>query len=119
MNLHQILCEALTFLHGNYSDDSKGCSYGQLVIGSFITTMRPLLHHVLCRDFGEPSNHPGVSARLQPRFCTLQILALPKTKITFERGEISDCRDSGKYYGAAYGDWENCVRSQGVYFEED
>ena len=28
------------------SDDSEGCSYGQLVIGSFIKTMHPLMHHI-------------------------------------------------------------------------
>ena len=44
----------------------------------------------------------------------------PKTKITFEREEISDpWWDSGKYNGAAHGDWENCVRSQRAYFEGD
>ena len=43
-----------------------------------------------------------------------------KTKITLEREEISDHqRDSGKYDGAADGYWENCVRSQGTYFEGD
>ena len=47
-------------------------------------------------------------------------MAYPKTKITFERGEISDCRwDSGKYAEVADGDWENCVRSQGTSFEGD
>ena len=57
---------------------------------------------------------------LQPRFGALQLLAFPKTKITFEREEIWDCWwDSGKYDGAADGDWENCVRSQGAYFEGD
>ena len=62
----------------------------------------------------EISNHLGDSAPLQPRFGTLQLLAFPKTTITFEREEISDCRwDSGKYNRAADGDWENCVRSQG------
>ena len=70
--------------------------------------------------FGEISNHPGDSAILQPRFGALRLLAFPKTKITFEREEISDCQwDSGKYNRAADGDWENCVRSQGAYFEED
>ena len=39
--------------------------------------------------FCETSNHPGDSAPLQPRFSTLQCLAFPKTKITFEREEIS------------------------------
>ena len=53
-----------------------------------------------------------------PDFVTLHLLAFPKTKITFEREEIWDCWwDSGKYARAADGDWENCVRSQGAYFE--
>ena len=70
--------------------------------------------------FGETSNHPGYSAPLQPRFGTLWLPAFPKTKITFKREEISDHRwDSGKYNRAAGGYWENCVRSQGAYFEGD
>ena len=70
--------------------------------------------------FGETSNHPGASAPLQPRFGALRLLAFPKTKITFEREEISDCWwDSGKYDRAADGNWENCVRSQGAYFKGD
>ena len=65
------------------------------------------------------SNHPGDSAPLQPRFGARWLLAFPKTKITFEREEISDCQwDSGKYNGADSG-WENCVRSQTAYFEGD
>ena len=60
------------------------------------------------------------SAPLQPRFGSLQLLAFPQTKITFEREEISDHQwDSGKYDGAADGKWENCVRSQGAYFKGD
>ena len=70
--------------------------------------------------FGKTSNQPGDSTSLQPRFGTLLLLAFPKTKITFEREEISDCQwDSGKCDGAADGNWENCVRSQGAYFEGD
>ena len=57
---------------------------------------------------------------LQLRFGALWLLAFPKAKITFESKEISDCWwDSGKYDWAAHGDWENCVRSQGAYFEGD
>ena len=56
-NLHQILCSAWTFLHGNYSDDSEGCSYGQLVTGSFIMTWL-LMHQVLCRDFWQNIKSP-------------------------------------------------------------
>ena len=58
---------------------------------------------------GKASNHPGDSALLQPVFGTLKLLAFPKTKTTFEREEISDYQwDSGKYDGAADGNWENC-----------
>ena len=53
--------------------------------------------------FGKTSNHPGDSAPLQPKFGTLQLRAFPKTKITFDREEISDYRwGSGKYNG---GNW--------------
>ena len=69
--------------------------------------------------FGETSNLPGDSASLQPRFGALWLLAFPKTKITIEREEISDSWDSGKQDVAADGEWENCVRSPGVYFEGD
>ena len=48
MNLRQLLHLARTFLHGNYSDGSEGCSYGPLVIGSFITTMSLFTHHISC-----------------------------------------------------------------------
>ena len=73
---------------------------------------------LLVQFFGKTSNHPGDSAPLQPRFGVLRHLIFPKTKITFEREEISDhLWDSGKYDGAADGDWENCVWSQGAYFE--
>ena len=68
--------------------------------------------------FRETSSHSGHSAPLQPRFVTLWLLAFPKTKITLEREENSDHQwDSGKYDRAADGDWKNCVRSQGAYFE--
>ena len=70
----------------------------------------------LLQFFGETSNHPGDSDPLQARFGALWLLAFPKTKITFEREEISDHRsDSRKYDGTADGDWKNCVRSQGAY----
>ena len=84
--------------------------------------------------FGKTSNHRSDSAPLQPRFGALWLLAFPKSKITLEREEISQCWwDSGKYNGAG---WQfhkgfcrvfwteedvlgNCVRSQGAYFEGD
>ena len=71
-------------------------------------------------SFCETSNHPGDSSSLQLRFGTLKLLAFPKTKIILEREEISGHQwDSRKYDGAADGDWENCVRSQGACFEAD
>ena len=74
----------------------------------------------LVKFFGETSNHPGDSAQLQPRFGILRLLAFPNTNITFEEEEISDHQwDSGKYDGVADGNWENCVRCQGAYFEGD
>ena len=70
--------------------------------------------------FGETSNHSDVSVLLWPIFGALRLLAFPKTKITFEREEISDHRwDLEEYDRADEGDWENCARSQGAYFEGD
>ena len=61
--------------------------------------------------FGKTSNHPGDSVPSEPTFGSLWLLTFPKTKITFDREEISLCQwDSGKYDGVADGDWENCVR---------
>ena len=80
----------------------------------------PLMHQVSCRVFWQTSSHLGDSASLQPRFGALWLLAFPKAQITFEREKISDCRwNWGKYNRATDGDWENCVRSQGAYYEED
>ena len=88
----------------------KASSYGKLVTGSFIATMRLLMHQVLCRVFGSTSNHPGDSVLLQPRIGALQPRAFPKIKITFEREEISDHQwDAGEYDRAADGSWENWV----------
>ena len=50
--------------------------------------------------FGETSTHSGDSVPLQPRFGALQLLVFLKTKIPFEREQISDHGwDSGKYKG--------------------
>ena len=55
--------------------------------------------------FGETSHHPGDSALLQLRFGALQLLAFPKTKVAFEREEISGHQwDSGKHTRAADGE---------------
>ena len=94
-------------------------------LGSWWLAASSQQHACLCvrshaEFFGETSNHPGDSAPLQPRFGTLWFLAFPKTKITIQRREISECPwDSGKYDRAADSNWTNCVRSQSAYFEGD
>ena len=68
--------------------------------------------------FGEISNHPGDSDPLQPRFGALRLLSFPKTKITFERKEISDSQwDSGKYDTELIAIGRTVKRSQVTYFE--
>ena len=40
-------------------DESEGCSYGQLVtMGSFITTMYPLMHYISCKVFWQNLKSP-------------------------------------------------------------
>ena len=117
-NLDQRNVQDRTFLCGNYLGDSEGCSYEQLVIGSFFITRDLLMHHVSCRVFWWNIKSLRWLSPLEARFGTLWILAFPKTKITFEREEISDhWWDSWKYNGAA--DGENCVRLQGAFFKGD
>jgi len=41
--------------------------------------------------FGKASHHPGLSATLQPRFGSPQLLTFPKAKIAIEREEICEC----------------------------
>ena len=73
MNLHQILPYAWTFLHRNYSDDSEGHSYEQLVIGSFIMTTSPLMQLVLCRVFLRNIKSPRWLRPLEFRFGALRL----------------------------------------------
>jgi hypothetical protein len=40
--------------------------------------------------FRKTSHHPGLSAPLQPRFGSLQLLAFPEAKIAIEREEICE-----------------------------
>ena len=93
MNLHQILHEAWTFFHGNYLDDSEGHSYGQLAIGSFIMTTRPLMRHVSCRVFLVKHQVTQVT---QPLYSP--DLVPCDFWLTFEREDIPDHSwNSGKY----------------------
>ena len=61
----QFLSEAWTFLCGNYLDASEVCSNGQPVIGNFITTMHPLMHHISYRVFFQNTKAPRNLAKHQ------------------------------------------------------
>ena len=106
MNLYQILHKAWIFLCRNYLGDSEALAMGNwwLAVSSRQHDHSRIMSHA--EIFGETSNHPGDSAPLQPRFGALRLLAFPKTKITFEREEVSDhWWDSEKYNRAADGNW--------------
>ena len=119
--------EAIQIVQKSFGDDSmsaemqnnkNGFHYGQLVIGSFITTMHLLMHHTLCRVFWRNIKSPRWLSPPTAQIWCLRLPAFPKTKITFERKEISDCQwDPGKYVGEADGNWENYMRSPGACFE--
>ena len=82
-----------------------------------ITTTCLLRHHISCRGFWGNIKSPRWLSPPTAQIWCLQLTAFPET---FEREMLSDCWwDSGKYDGAAHGYWENCVRSQGAYFEGD
>ena len=81
-NLHQILCEAWTFLHRNHSDDSEGCSYGQLVIGSFITTtMHLLMQHVSCSFLAKHQVTQVIQPPYSPDLVPCDFWLFPKLKL--------------------------------------
>ena len=117
MNLHHILHWAWTFLHRNYSDDSEVCSYGQLVIGNFITTMSPLTQRFFC----ETSSHPGDLAPYSPDLVPWDFWLFPKLKSPLKGKRFQTVSEIQKNSTGqlANGDRENCVRSQGSYPEGD
>ena len=102
MHLHQILHEASTFIHGNYWDDSEGCSYGQLVTGTFIT-MYSLVHPVSCRVF--LWNIKSLQWLSPPTASILHPAISVFSQYSFEREEISGHQwNSGKYDRESDGD---------------
>ena len=68
------------FLCGNYSDDSEVCSYGQLMIGSFITTPACSWIRSRAECFGETPNHPDDSAPYSPDLVNCIYCLFPKLK---------------------------------------
>ena len=51
--------------------------------------------------------------------CDFWLFPKLKSPLKGKRVQTTNERDSGKYNRAADGSWENCVRSQGAYFEGD
>ena len=80
----------------------------------------PLMHNVSCRDFWQNIESPWwLSTPYSPDWCPVTS-GFSQNKNHFWTGRDSDHPwDSGKYNRAADGSWENCVRSQGAYFEGD
>ena len=59
---------------------------------NFIMKMHlPILQLSWRLFFGKASHNPGLSAPLQPRFGSLQLLAFPTTKIAVQREDICEC----------------------------
>ena len=59
---------------------SEGRSYMQLVIGSFITTTCPLMHHVSCRVFWQNINSPRWLGPYSPDLAPCDFWLFPKLK---------------------------------------
>ena len=86
-----------------YNENSH--SYGQLVIGSFITTTCPLMNQVSCRVFWWNFKSPRWLSPLTAQTWYPATSGFYQTKITFEREDVSVYWwDSGKYDEAANGD---------------
>ena len=120
MNLHQILHESWTFLCGNCLDDSEGCSYGQLVIGSIITTMCLLIHHDSCSVFWQNIKSPRwLSLLYSLNLAPCDFLLSPKLKSLMkgERFLITD-ETPENMIGQLIMNGKT-VKSQGAYFESD
>ena len=91
-------------LEVQYNENS--CSYGQLMIGSFIWQCICSCIIYCTEIFGETSNHPGDSVPLQPRFYTLQLLAFSKISSLADHWW-----DSGKYDGSWWQFWQRILQN--------
>ena len=101
-------------------DDSEGCSYGQLMIGSFITTMHQLMHHIPWRVFWQNMRSPRWLSLLSAQIWCPVTSGFSQNWNHLWKEKISDHKwDPGKHDRAADGNWENCVRPQDAYFEGD
>ena len=107
------------FLHGNYWDDSEGRSYGQLVIGSFITTM----HHHASRLVQRFSLKHQITQVTQPTYradlapCNFWLFPKLKSPLKGKRFQtVDEIQENRMGQLMATG---RIVRSQDAYFEGD
>ena len=98
----QQICIRFCIKHEHSSMETVGMIQTAIVMGNWFLATSWITS---CAGFfGKALNHAGDSVPLQPRFGSMQLLAFPKPKITFEREDISDCQiDSGIYDGAVDG----------------
>ena len=91
------------------------------------------MYHVLCSFFVKQQTTEVTQSPYSPDLAPCKLLAFLKTKIPFEREEISDIdeiqenamgqmmviltKDFAECFEQWKRRWENCVKSQGAYFE--
>ena len=116
-----------------YNENSY--SYGQLVTGSFIMTMHLLMHQVSCSFFVKHQitqvTQPLSSPDLAP--CDFWLFPKLKSPLKGKRFQNTDetqenmmgqlmaipTKDFAESFEQWKRHWQNCVRSQGAYFEGD
>ena len=102
-------------------DNSEGSCCGQHD-WQLLNDNELLMYHVSYRGF--LAKHQIIQVTQLPYSldlvpCDLWFFPKLKSPLKGKRVQTTNERDSGKYNRAADGDWENCVRSQGAYFEGD
>ena len=107
------------FLCRNYLDDLEGCSYGELVPGSFITQSALTCIMSCAECFGKTPNHPGDSSPLQARMASYNFWLFPKLKLLSKRRDFRPSMRFRKIHWGQLMMTGRTVRSQGAYFEGD
>ena len=84
-------------------DESEGCSWGQLVTGSFIMTMCLLMHHVSCRVFWwDTKSLRWLSPLYSPNLAPCDFWLFPKLKSPLEGKRF---RQSMRFRKIQWGGW--------------
>ena len=113
-----------------YNENS--CSYGPLVIGSFIMTTCPLMHHVLCSLLVKIESRRWLSNPYSPDLTWCNCWLFPKLKSPLKGKRVQTVDEIQentmgqlmaipvKNFAECFEQWkrccENCVRYQSAYF---